>query len=468
MQPEVPSIGLTQNHRVRAVLALFGGMSVARVSAQFGLCRSALYKFRRRALTALRQAIEDYPRGPKPPHNRLGAEREQRVVSLCERYPTWSSYQVHDRLGPEAPSARTIQRVRQRRGLTRLPKRAPPSSLARRLSPGVMERAAQVIRDKPHLGPERSAWDLHNAEHVQISPSTVQRLKAKIHHAMYPPPPPAAWRFYERRHPHSLWHGDFMEQVALTDLDHTSYQLTCLDDDSRGDLLCDLFLHPDMRTTVRALIAAMRQWQVIPEAIIFDNGPSCKGKLMTAFCKNLGVRLIHAAVNHPQTNDKLERAFRDDMRDFYQQHEAWLLEPLRKELPGYIHDRNHRRGHRALGGKPSITRLHEHARFASLDLLARLETYAYYEVGCQVISPPGTIRVCSRDAYVGRAFSGSEMVFFETLEGLEASVDGPCVAILRDYRTVRQLPAWERDKLPRVLYFEPYERAICPRMAVAS
>jgi transposase InsO family protein len=452
---------------VRAVLALFGGASVAHVAAQFGISRSALYKFRRRALTALRQALEDHPRGPKQPHNRLGAESAQQVVSICERYPTWSSYQVHDRLGTEAPSTRTIQRIRKRRGLTRLPKRAPPSAPVRRLSPEVMERAAQLIHDKPHLGPERIAWDLHNAEHVQISPSTVKRLKKTIHEAMYPLPPPAAWRFYERRHPHSLWHGDFMEKVTLTDLDQTAYQLTLLDDYSRGYLFCKLFLNPDMRTTVRALIAAIRQWRVIPKAILFDNGPSFKGKLITAFCKNLGVRLIHSAVNHPQTNGKLERAFRDDMRDFYQQYDAWLLEPLRKELPGYVHYRNHIRGHRALGGKPSITRLHEHQRLASPDLLARLETYVYYEAERKIVSPQGTIRLFGRDAYVGRAFARTEMVFFETLEGLEARVDGQCVAILRDYRTFRQLPSWERDKLPRVLYFAPCERAICPRNAVA-
>ena len=89
------------------------------------------------------------------------------------------------------------------------------------------------------------------------------------------------------------------------------------DDYSRGYVFCDLFLNPDIRTTISALIAAMRAWRVIPKAVMFDNGSPFKGRLLSAFCEQVGVRLIHAAVNHPQTNGKLERAFRDDMRDFY-------------------------------------------------------------------------------------------------------------------------------------------------------
>jgi transposase InsO family protein len=66
----------------------------------------------------------------------------------------------------------------------------------------------------------------------------------------------------------------------------------------------------------------------------------------------VGIRLIHSAVNHPQTNGKLERAFRDDMRDFYRQHDEWILEPLRRDLPSYVHYRNYIGSHRALLTRP--------------------------------------------------------------------------------------------------------------------
>ena len=64
----------------------------------------------------------------------------------------------------------------------------------------------------------------------------------------------------------------------------------------------------------------MRTWQTIPKAVVFDNGSAFKGKLMSAFCANVGIRLIYAAVCDPQTKGKVECAFRDDMNEFYSQH----------------------------------------------------------------------------------------------------------------------------------------------------
>ena len=76
------SHGLSQEeHRLQAVLALFRGEKASDVSASSGICRSDLYKFRTRALAAMREALKDHPRGPKRPHNRLAHEREQKVVA---------------------------------------------------------------------------------------------------------------------------------------------------------------------------------------------------------------------------------------------------------------------------------------------------------------------------------------------------------------------------------------------------
>jgi transposase InsO family protein len=95
------------------------------------------------------------------------------------------------------------------------------------------------------------------------------------------------------------------------------YQGTFLDDYARGDVCCDLFAFIDPRTTMAALCAAMRQWQVIPQGVVFDQSGVFRGKLLEAFCRHLGIRLIHSAPQHPQTNGKLERAFRDDMPECY-------------------------------------------------------------------------------------------------------------------------------------------------------
>jgi len=330
----------------------------------------------------------------------------------------------------------------------------------RKLSRPAAEQVRTILNEKSYLGPDRMTWDLWNSKGIRVSPSTFKRCKRKRHELMMVKPtqlPPTEWQFYERRHPHSLWHGDFMEKVTLSDTGQTAYHFVLMDDYSRGYVFCDLFLNPDIRTTIRALITAMRQWQVIPKAVVFDNGSPFKGNLLSVFCARAGIRLIYTAVTHPQTNGKLERAFRDDMRDFYKQHTPWIFEPLRLDLPAYVHYRNNIRGHRALGGKPSIVRLNdEHFCAATSGMLERLENYACYEIGRRTLSPSGSIRMFNREAHVDATLAKKEVAFFENLEGLEARVDGQCVAILRDYRTYRQNVAYYRQsEIPTILYFEP-------------
>ncbi|HEY5177284.1 MAG TPA: DDE-type integrase/transposase/recombinase [Terriglobales bacterium] len=216
----------------------------------------------------------------------------------------------------------------------RAPKRVPAMRKRRTLTPAERKKVSAIITEKSYLGPQRMAWDLQNGDQITISPSALKRMKRKRREALLPPRPPLPlWRFYQRHHTHSLWHGDFMEKVTLTDIDQTAYHLALQDDYSRGYVFCDLFLNPDARTTIRAMIAAMRTWRVIPKAVVFDNGSPFKGRLLSAFCDQLGIRLIHASVHHPQTNGKLERAFRDDMRDFYRRYDEWLFDDLRKDLP---------------------------------------------------------------------------------------------------------------------------------------
>jgi transposase InsO family protein len=459
-----------EERRLPAVMALFRGDTASQVSTTFDICRSDLYKFRKRALIAMRAALKDHPRGPQHAHNRLEANQEQQVVALCQRHPTHSSYQVQKTLGADAPCARTIQRIRARHHMARLPKRAPPSAPARRIPEPVMKRARYLLKLRPHLGPERVVWDLHNGEQLKISTSTIKRLKRKMHAALHPAPPPpspAVWRFYERHHPHSLWHGDFMDKITLTDTKESAHQLTLQDDYSRGYVFCDLALDHEQRTVIRALMAAMRQWQVIPNALLFDNGSPFKGRLLTTFCRKLGIRLIYSAVRHPQTNGKLERAFQDDMRDFYGQYDAWLLDHVRHDMPSYVHYRNSIRGHRALGGRPSITRLQEQTGQAAASILDQLERYASYEVGRQTVKMDGSIRVLGRSAQLDVRACGQKVTIYETLRGLEAKTQEGRWYLFPDYQLFRQLSFTAPWNMPASFSFER-QQGYCPRMAVAS
>jgi transposase InsO family protein len=458
-----------EEHRLQAVLALFRGEKASDASTSFGICRSDLYKLRTRALAAMREALKDHHRGPKRPYNRLGDDREQQTIASCQRHPTRSSSHIREKLGSDAPRARTVQRVRKRNGIARLPKRVPPSAPARRIPEQVLKRVRYLLTLRPHLGPERVAWDLQNGEQLQISTSTIKRLKRKTHAALHPAPPqpsPAVWRFYERRHPHSLWHGDFMDKITRTDTQQVAHQFTLQDDCSRGYVFCDLALDHDQRTVIRALMAAMRQWQVIPRALLFDNGSPFKGMLLSTFCKKLGIRVIHTAVRHPQTNGKLERAFQDDMRDFYRQYDAWLLDHLRHDLPAYVHYRNCIRGHRALGGKPSITRLQEHTEKAPAHLLTQLESYAVYELGRQTVNSDGSIRVLGRSAQLDESACGQGVTLYETLQGLEATTQEGRWYLFPDYQRFRQLSSTAPWDMPASFSFER-QQGYRPLIAVA-
>jgi transposase InsO family protein len=453
--------------RLLAVLALLRGEPAAQVCRQYSICRSDLYKFRRRALAAMRYAMKDKMRGSRLPFNRLAPEKEQRIKALSQCRPTLSSYQLSESLAPDSPSPRTVQRVRKRLRLPRLRKRAAPSFKAHRLSHNERQLIRGLVEAKLHLGPYRLAWDLQNQYGLRISPSTVRRVKRAILRERHPPPALPAWRFYERHHPHSLWHGDFFEKVTLTDEGRTAYQLTLLDDYSRAYVYCGLLREPTQNDTIRALIAAMRQYQTIPKGVVFDNGSQFKGYLLSAFCSKLGIRLIHASVRHPQTNGKLERAFRDDRREYYDQFKEWLFDELRQGLPEYVSYRNGVRGHYALGGKPSTTRLREQNWLALPSVLARLESYARHPLGSTKVDLSCCIRVFGRNGYIPRLRYGQRVSLTETLDGLEAETEEGRLYLLRDYRRLRQVPISRRDELPFCLNFEKYGEGHCPRIAVA-
>jgi transposase len=455
-------------HRLHAVLALLDGEPVPHVTARFGMGRSILYKWRRRALTALQSALTDQRPGPQCPANRLSPAQELPLVALAQRHPTWSAAQIHAKAGSDAPSPRTIQRLRHRCELPRLPKRPVPRKPARRLSRKVKHEARCLIEAKPWLGPERLAWELWTVSQMQISPATMKRMKHTRRQAQTPPVPRPQWRFYARYHPPSLWHGDCLEKVFDQVTGLQLYQFTLFDDYSRGYVLCDLFDHIDPRTTIAALCRAMRQWQVIPKGVVFDQSGAFRGKLLEAFCRNLGIRLIHASPQHPQTNGKLERAFRDDMPEFYRHQPVWELEALRRVLPAYVQYRNEVRGHRALHGRPAMTRLAEQHRMAVPWVLDSLEQYARYPLMQKRVTPAGCLGLFRRQVYLDMALRGKEVTWYETVEGLEVRGTRHRVYLLREYRRWQNRYWWNGGKeIPEDLRFERYTPPLCPWIAVA-
>jgi hypothetical protein len=240
---------------VQAVFAMLKGEGIWSVSKRFGVCRNTLYQLRRRAAAAVRREIEIPIEKKCSAHNRLPTNKENKVVRLCERHPTLSSYRISKKLSQlenETINPKTIQRIRKRHSLPRIPKRSSPTFKAHRLSVAEKIFIRQKIEDKLFLGGARLAWDLQNQYGISISPSTAKRIKQNILREFDPLSLKPKWCFYQRNHPHRLWHGDLMEKVTLTVEDRTAFQLTLLDDYSRAYVFCDLFREVTVNTTIRA------------------------------------------------------------------------------------------------------------------------------------------------------------------------------------------------------------------------
>ena len=176
---------------------------------------------------------------------------------------------------------------------------------------------------------------------------------------------------------------------------------------------------------------------------------------------------MHSSVRHPQTNGKLERAFRDDRREYYDQFSEWIFDELRKGLPEYVRYRNEERGHYALSGKPSTTRLQEQNWFALPSVLDRLESFARHPLGSTAVELNGCLRVLGRNGYIPKLRYRQKVSLIETLDGLEAETENGRVYLLRNYRRFRQVPSWDRDELPFCFEFEECSEGQCPRIAVA-
>jgi hypothetical protein len=110
--------------------------------------------------------------------------------------------------------------------------------------------------------------------------------------------------------------------------------------------------------------------------------------------------MIRALVYCSQTNGKLERAFRDDRREYYDQFKEWIFDELGQGLPEYVRYRNEVRGHFALNGKPSTARLREQSWFALPSVLNHLESYARHSLGTKRVNLSCCIWVLGRNGYI--------------------------------------------------------------------
>lgn len=239
-----------------------------------------------------------------------------------------------------------------------------------------------------------------------------------------------------------MWHGDVMIGRRLPDGSFV-YQCTVEDDYSRG-YAGHLACYKDARIVINALIDAILQWKSIPTCFHYDNGSEAKCGIVKAFLKKLSdvcnhdIVLIPTLVRNPKGNGKKERAHKDDRRDFWRRNKSNNLKRLQIRFGEYLYWRNHKKGHFALKGKPSVTRLKENKKLERKFTGVFLERLASVMIGERFVRRGGVIFLYDRLVYTDKFLTGKKVELWETLKGLEVRHSGKVFDLIEDY--------WERIK----------------------
>ena len=270
------------------------------------------------------------------------------------------------------------------------------------------------------------SFQLAIEENVVISHMSVWRI-------LYPKPKSKReYKFYEMPRPHSMWHGDIMIGKRLPNGDF-AYQLSWQDDYSRAYVSSVISIEKNSVTVIRGLIEAILAYGVIPTLAHYDNGSEGKCKIVRSFCENLGIKLIHSTVEQPNTNGKKERAHRDDKRDFWKKIDSNSLHYIQEKNKEYVEWRNTTKGHWALKGRPSITRLNENKKPTARYIREYLESLAEAKLDERIVKSGGLV-VYEREAYwTKKSLNGQKIEIWQTLKGLEIRKDGITYCVVEDY-----------------------------------
>ncbi len=240
--------------------------------------------------------------------------------------------------------------------------------------------------------------------------------------------------------PHSMWHGDVMTGTRLSD-GTLIYQCTVEDDYSRG-YAGDIQSRKDARIVVKALIDAIIRWKSIPTCFHYDNGGEAKCGLVQTFLQNVAQKCNHTItfiptkLYHPQGNGKKERAHKDDRRDFWKKNRSTNIRYIREKFEKYLQWRNEKKGHFALNGNASVTRLQENKKPPRIFTRKQLENLAKVKIAERIVKPLGVVYLLNQIYHVNPKLEGQKVELWETINGLEVRKGDIVYHLIEEY--------WER------------------------
>jgi transposase InsO family protein len=282
--------------RMRFVLRLKDGESMASLCREFGISRVTGYKVYERYKECGLEGLTDRARTPYRYANKLPAQLEAMIVSMRRERPTWGARKLRDRLLRKLPNAvrvpacSTIHAILDRHGLVARQRRPRTKTQGTPLSQGLT--------------------------------------------------------------PNALWCTDYKGEFRLGDKRYC-YPLTVSDHASRYLLLCEAMESVKQQAAFTALERLFKE-RGLPHAIRSDNGapfasPNSLFNLsrLSVWWLRLGITIERIQPGHPQQNGRHERMHRTLKMEATRPAGCNFLQQQAK-FDAFVQDFNNQRPHEAL------------------------------------------------------------------------------------------------------------------------
>ena len=153
------------------------------------------------------------------------------------------------------------------------------------------------------------------------------------------------WRFFERKHPNSMWQIDIKTVSQFPAL----YTITILDDHSRFIVGCDYYHHVPITKDIIALIRSAIEIYGPPREILTDHGAQFYANIgngvssFDLWLDEKRIKHILAGIRKPTTIGKVERWHRSMKDELIRRVKD--LDEFRRKLKGFVEHYNFKRPH---------------------------------------------------------------------------------------------------------------------------
>jgi len=207
-----------------------------------------------------------------------------------------------------------------------------------KLDPTIVESILKE-REEHKCGCEKLAIILNDVSHMSVYRVLVRFGKIKKGKVIR-----RRWRFFERKHPNSMWQID-IKTISEKD---SSYSVSMIDDHSRFIVNCELYDHvPTMEDILSQLEVAINEYGK-PREILTDHGAqfyAMRGGVSSfdMALDGLGIKHILAAIRKPTTIGKVERWHRTLKDELLVRVES--LYEFKRRLKDFVEYYNFKRPH---------------------------------------------------------------------------------------------------------------------------